>query len=200
MNVALRKSLDLYENLRPVLSIPGAGGRYEDVDLVIVRENSEDLYAGIEFEEGTPEAKRLIDFVLLRARALFVPIRAFPLNRFRLLALTVTVRFAFDYAEKAWPQKVTAAHKANIMKFSDGLFLKEARKIAADYEGRIAFDDHYRCVLHELWLPTPANSTSCVPEPVMATLRVTCAGLVGGLGIAPGAKSAYDYAVFEGSW
>ena len=66
MNVALRKSLDLYVNLRPVLSIPGAGGRYEDVNLVIVRENSEDLYAGIEFEEGTPEAKRLIDFVLLR--------------------------------------------------------------------------------------------------------------------------------------
>ena len=141
VNVALRKSLDLYVNLRPVLSIPGAGGRYEDVDLVIVRENSEDLYAGIEFEEGTPEAKRLIDFCAAEGAGVIRPDSGISIKPISITGSDRIVRFAFDYAEKHGREKVTAAHKANIMKFSDGLFLKEARKIAADYEGRIAFDD-----------------------------------------------------------
>ena len=141
VNVALRKSLDLYVNLRPVLSIPGAGGRYEDVDLVIVRENSEDLYAGIEFEEGTPEAKRLIDFCAAEGAGMIRPDSGISIKPISITGSDRIVRFAFDYAEKHGREKVTAAHKANIMKFSDGLFLKEARKVAADYEGRIAFDD-----------------------------------------------------------
>ena len=179
VNVALRKSLDLYVNLRPVLSIPGAGGRYEDVDLVIVRENSEDLYAGIEFEEGTPEAKRLIDFCAAEGAG-------------------VIVRFAFDYAEKHGREKVTAAHKANIMKFSDGLFLKEARKVAADYEGRISFDDRIIDAFCMNLVTDPSQFDVIVfPNLYGDIASDLCAGLVGGLGIAPGANIGDDYAVFE---
>ena len=99
VNVALRKSLDLYVNLRPVLSIPGAGGRYEDVDLVIVRENSEDLYAGIEFEEGTPEAKRLIDFCAAEGAGVIRPDSGISVKPISITGSERIVRFAFDYAE-----------------------------------------------------------------------------------------------------
>lgn len=198
VNVALRKSLDLYVNLRPVLSIPGAGGRYEDVDLVIVRENSEDLYAGIEFEEGTPEAKRLIDFCAAEGAGVIRPDSGISIKPISITGSDRIVRFAFDYAEKHGREKVTAAHKANIMKFSDGLFLKEARKVAADYEGRIAFDDRIIDAFCMNLVTDPSQFDVIVfPNLYGDIASDLCAGLVGGLGIAPGANIGDDYAVFE---
>jgi len=119
--VALRQTLGLYANLRPVRSIPGLKTRYDEVDLVIVRENTEDLYAGIEHMVG-PDAAESIKIITRSASERIA-------------------RFAFEYAVANDRRKVTAVHKANIMKLSDGLFLDSCRTIAAQYEGRVAFED-----------------------------------------------------------
>ena len=142
VNVALRKTLNLNVCLRPVLSIPGAGGRYQDVDLVIVRENSEDLYAGIEFEEGSKEAAELIEFCKQHDAGTIRSDSGISIKPISVTASQNIVRYAFDYAVKHGRKKVTAAHKANIMKHSDGLFLRTAREVAADYEGSIEFNDN----------------------------------------------------------
>lgn len=135
MNVALRKTLNLNVCLRPVVSIPGAGGRYSDVDLVIVRENSEDLYAGIEFEEGSEGAAELINFCADKEAGIIRPDSGISIKPISITQSEKIVRFAFDYAMKHGYKKVTAVHKANIMKYSDGLFLKTAHEVARDYEG-----------------------------------------------------------------
>lgn len=132
VNVALRKSLRLYVNLRPVLSIPGAGGRADDVDLVIVRENTEDLYAGIEFEEGTPEALELISFLADKGKGSLSEDSAISIKPISVHASRDIMEFAFDYARDTGRSGVTAVHKANIMKHSDGLFLRTAREVAAE--------------------------------------------------------------------
>ena len=142
VNVALRKTLELYVCLRPVLSIPGAGGRYEDVDLVIVRENSEDLYAGIEFEKDSEGAQRLIQFCEDEGAGTIRPDSGISIKPISETASENIVRYAFDYAVKHGRKKVTAAHKANIMKHSDGLFLQTARKVAKEYEGQVEFNDN----------------------------------------------------------
>ena len=142
VNVALRQTLGLYANLRPVRSIPGLKTRYDDIDLVVVRENTEDLYAGIEHMVG-PDAAESIK-IITRA------------------ASERIARFAFEYAVANGRRKVTAVHKANIMKFSDGLFLDSCRTIAAQYEGRVAFEDRIvdNCAMQLVRDPSQCSSRS----------------------------------------
>lgn len=198
VNVALRKTLDLYVCLRPVISLPGAGGRYDDVDLVIVRENSEDLYAGIEFAEGSDGARDLIAFCEERNAGTIRPDSGISLKPISRTASEKIVRFAFDYAVKNGRSKVTCAHKANIMKYSDGLFLESARSVAANYEGRIAFNDNIIDAFCMNLVIDPSQFDVIVfPNLYGDIASDLSAGLVGGLGIAPGANIGDEYAVFE---
>ncbi|NMB41618.1 MAG: isocitrate dehydrogenase (NAD(+)) [Firmicutes bacterium] len=177
VNVALRRELDLYANLRPTRSYKGINSRYENIDLVIVRENTEDLYAGIEHMVGDDAAESIK--IITRKGSERI------------------VRFAFEYARKYERKKVTAVHKANIMKYTDGLFLSVAREISKDYPD-IEFEDRI----------VDNMSMQLVVKPelydVMVTLNLygdiisdICAGLVGGLGVAPGANFGEEIAIFE---
>lgn len=198
VNVALRKTLDLYVCLRPVLSIPGAGGRYEDMDLVIVRENSEDLYAGIEFEEGTEAAERLIRFCADEGAGVIRPDSGISIKPISVTATRNIVRYAFEYALAQGRKKVTAAHKANIMKYSDGLFLRVAREVAQEYEGRVAFDERIIDAFCMNLVMDPSQFDVVVfPNLYGDIASDLAAGMAGGLGIAPGANIGKDYAVFE---
>lgn len=198
VNVALRKTLGLYACLRPVLSIPGAGGRYDDVDLVIVRENSEDLYAGIEFEEGSDAARRLIDFCAEEGAGSIRPDSGISLKPISITATRNIVRYAFEYALKQGRRKVTAAHKANIMKHSDGLFLRVAREVAEEYRGRVEFDERIIDAFCMNLVMDPSQFDVIVfPNLYGDIASDLAAGLAGGLGIAPGANIGEEYAVFE---
>ena len=197
VNVALRKTLDLYVNLRPVMSIPGAGGRYDDVDLVIVRENTEDLYAGIEFEEGSSAARELIRFIDEHGQGTIRPDSGISIKPISVTATRNIVEFAFDYAAKQGRHKVTAAHKANIMKHSDGLFLRVAREVAAEHAD-IEFDDKIIDAFCMNMVMDPSQFDVIVfPNLYGDIASDLAAGLVGGLGLAPGANIGHEYAVFE---
>lgn len=198
VNVALRKALDLYVCLRPVLSIPGAGGRYDDVDLVIVRENSEDLYAGVEFEAGSAAARKLIALCEEEGAGTIRPDSGISIKPISTAASERIVRYAFDYAEKHGRAQVTAVHKANIMKYTDGLFLRAARDVAAAREGGIAFDERIVDAFCMNMVADPAQFDVVVfPNLYGDIASDLAAGLVGGLGIAPGANIGDEYAVFE---
>ncbi|HWB55338.1 MAG TPA: isocitrate/isopropylmalate family dehydrogenase, partial [Gaiellaceae bacterium] len=140
VNVALRKNLDLYGQVRPCKSYPGVRSRYSSVDLVIVRENTEDLYAGIEVEEGTEEAAELLDWLEAHGHPGVRPDAGISLKPISETGTRRIVEFAFDYARRNGRRKVTAVHKANIMKFSDGLFLRVAREVATENED-VEFED-----------------------------------------------------------
>ncbi len=198
VNVALRKTLELYVCLRPVLSIPGAGGRYENVDLVIVRENSEDLYAGVEFEYGSEAADRLVKFCADEGAGIIRPDSGISIKPISVTATRNIVRYAFEYALAQGRKKVTAAHKANIMKYSDGLFLKVAREVAREYEGRIEFEDRIIDAFCMNLVMDPSQFDVVVfPNLYGDIASDLAAGMVGGLGIAPGANIGTEYAVFE---
>lgn len=199
VNVALRQTLDLNVCLRPVLSIPGAGGRYADVDLVVVRENSEDLYAGIEFEEGSAEARELIEFCKRTGAGDIRPDSGISIKPISTTATRNIVRYAFDYAVKHGRKKVTAVHKANIMKHSDGLFLRVAREVAEEYADKgIEFNDNIVDAFCMNAVIDPSQFDVIVfPNLYGDIASDLCAGLVGGLGIAPGANIGPEYAVFE---
>lgn len=198
VNVALRKELKLDTCLRPVVSLPGAGGRYEDVDLVIVRENSEDLYAGIEFEEGSQGAHSLIDFCETQGVGTIRPDSGISIKPISITASENIVRYAFDYAVTHGRKKVIAVHKANIMKYSDGLFLQVAREIAKEYEGKIEFDDRIIDAFCMSIVVDPSEFDVVVfPNLYGDIASDLCAGLIGGLGVAPGANIGKEYAVFE---
>jgi isocitrate dehydrogenase (NAD+) len=178
VNVTLRQALGLYANLRPARSMKGLETRYEDVDLVIVRENTEDLYAGIEHMVG-PDAAESIK-IITRA------------------ASERIARFAFDYAVANGRRKVTAVHKANIMKLSDGLFLESCRTVAAEYDGRVEFEDRIvdnMCM--QLVQKPDLYDVLVLPNLYGDIVSDLAAGLVGGLGVAPGANIGADAAVFE---
>jgi isocitrate dehydrogenase (NAD+) len=178
VNVTLRQTLDLYANLRPARSIRGLASRYEDVDLVIVRENTEDLYAGIEHMVGRDAAESIK--IITRE------------------ASERIARFAFDYAIANGRRKVTAVHKANIMKLSDGLFLDSCRTVAADYDGRIEFEDRIvdnMCM--QLVQKPDLYDVLVLPNLYGDIVSDLAAGLVGGLGVAPGANIGLKAAVFE---
>lgn len=197
VNVALRQALDLNVCLRPVLSIPGAGGRYEDVDLIIVRENSEDLYAGIEFEEGTPDALDLIKFIEEKGAGTIRRDSGISIKPISKTASRNIVEYAFDYAEKQGYKKVTAAHKANIMKHSDGLFLRVAREVAQEHPS-IEFNDNIIDAFCMNIVMDPSQFEVIVfPNLYGDIASDLCAGLVGGLGIAPGANIGPESAIFE---
>ncbi len=198
VNVALRKSLETYVNLRPVISIPGAGGRFENVDIVIVRENTEDLYAGVEFEEGSAGARKLIDLAREEGAGVIRDDSGLSIKAISVTGTERIVRYAFEYALAQKRKKVTAVHKANIMKHSDGLFLKVAREVAAEYEGRIAFDDKIVDAFCMNLVIDPSQFDVIVfPNLYGDIASDLAAGMVGGLGIAPGANIGDEYAVFE---
>lgn len=196
-NVALRKSLDLYANLRPAKSYPGLRSRYDSVDLIIVRENTEDLYAGIEYQKGSAEMAELLDFIQRTTGTRLNNESAISIKFISVPASRRIVKFAFDYARANSRRKVTAVHKANIMKFSDGLFLAVAQEVAKDYPD-IQFEDRIvdnMCM--QLVQKPELYDVVVLPNLYGDILSDLSAGLIGGLGVAPGANIGIDYAVFE---
>jgi len=197
VNVALRQELDLFACLRPCRTYRGVRSRYEGIDLVVVRENTEDLYAGLEFRAGEPETARLArDIEELSGRKLREG-SAISIKPISTAASERIVRFAFEYAVANGRRKVTAVHKANIMKFSDGLFLEVARRVASEYPG-IEFDDRIIDNLCMQLVQKPElYDVLVLPNLYGDIVSDLCAGLVGGLGLAPGANIGEAGAVFE---
>ncbi len=196
VNVAMRRELELYACLRPCKSYPGVPTPYKDVDIVIVRENMEDLYAGIEFEKGTPQAAELIR-LLAKTGATVRADSGISLKPISEMGSRRIVRFAFDYARAHQRKKVTAVHKANIMKFSDGLFLDVARQVAKEYPD-IEFEDRIVDNMAMQLVKGPQRFDVIVaPNLYGDIISDLCAGLVGGLGLAPGANIGEDIALFE---
>ncbi|HEU0026250.1 MAG TPA: isocitrate/isopropylmalate dehydrogenase family protein [Ktedonobacterales bacterium] len=196
-NVALRKSLDLYANLRPAKSYQGLRSRYDSVDLIIVRENTEDLYAGIEYQRGTPELAELEDFIERASKVKLSRDAAISIKYISVAASRRIVKFAFEYARSNKRRKVTAVHKANIMKFSDGLFLATAQEVAKEYPD-IQFEDRIvdnMCM--QLVQKPELYDVLVLPNLYGDILSDLSAGLIGGLGVAPGANIGEKYAVFE---
>jgi len=178
VNVTLRQALGLYANVRPARSMKGLDSRYQDVDLVIVRENTEDLYAGIEHMVGRDAAESIK--IITRE------------------ASERIARYAFDYAVANGRRTVTAVHKANIMKLSDGLFLESCRTVAAEYEGRVEFQDRIVDNMCMQLVQKPEQYDMLVaPNLYGDIISDLAAGLVGGLGVAPGANIGLEAAVFE---
>jgi isocitrate dehydrogenase (NAD+) len=178
VNVGLRQALELYANVRPARSMAGVESRYTDVDLIIVRENTEDLYAGIEHMVG-PDAAESIK-IITRAASQRI------------------ARYAFEYAVRNGRRKVTAVHKANIMKLSDGLFLEACGQVATEYDGRVGFEDRIvdnMCM--QLVQKPELYDVLVLPNLYGDIVSDLAAGLVGGLGVAPGANIGDTAAVFE---
>jgi isocitrate dehydrogenase (NAD+) len=197
VNVALRQELDLYACLRPCKKYQGVRSRYDEVDLVVVRENSEDLYAGIEFQEGRPETRDVIGQIKRLSGKDMPADSGVSIKGISIRATRRIVRFAFDYARENRRKKVTAVHKANIMKFSDGLFLAVATEVAAEYPD-IAFDERIvdnMCM--QLVQKPELYDVLVLPNLYGDILSDLCAGLIGGLGVAPGANLGEGIAVFE---
>ncbi len=197
VNVALRKELDLFCCLRPCKWYPGVRSRYENVDVVICRENHEDLYAGIEFEQGQPETRKLIDFISELSGKTVREDSGISIKPISVTGTIRIVRWAFEYARKYGRKKVTAVHKANIMKFSDGLFLATAKEVARDYQD-IEFEDRIVDNLAMQLVQRPEEYDVLVlPNLYGDIISDLCAGLVGGLGVAPGGNIGDRVAVFE---
>jgi isocitrate dehydrogenase (NAD+) len=182
INVALRKEFDLYANVRPALTLV-PGGRYEDIDLVLIRENTEGLYVGVEHYIGVgedPNAAAESVMIITRYGAERI------------------VRYAFEYAVKNDRRKVTLAHKANILKYTQGLFLDVGREIAKEYVGRVEFEDRIIDATAMLLVLNPYQFDVLVMENMFGDiLSDQMAGLVGGLGMAPGGNIGRDAAIFE---
>jgi isocitrate dehydrogenase (NAD+) len=197
VNVALRKEFDLYANLRPAKTYKGVHAPMGNVDLVVVRENIEDLYAGIEFDLDTPELKRVRDVIEKEAHTKIREDAAIAIKYISVMGSRRIVKFAFEYARANKRKKVTAVHKSNIMKFADGLFLRIAREIAQEYPD-IEFDDRIvdnMCM--QLVQKPDLYDVLVLPNLYGDILSDLVAGLVGGLGVAPGANIGEGVAVFE---
>ncbi|OGC10893.1 isocitrate dehydrogenase [candidate division WOR-1 bacterium RIFCSPHIGHO2_02_FULL_53_26] len=198
VNVAIRKELDLYACLRPTKSYKGVRSRYENIDLVIVRENTEDLYAGIEFEEGKEETIKVIKEIESLSGKKIRPDSGISIKPISISGTKRIVKFAFEYAAKHKRKKVTAISKANIMKFTDGLFFAAAREVAKEYEGKIEYEERLidnMCM--QLVQKPELYDVLCLPNLYGDILSDLCAGLIGGLGVAPGANLGEGIAVFE---
>ena len=197
VNVALRQALDLYALVRPVKAYKGARNLRDDLDFIIVRENTEDIYAGIEFEQGTPDAAHLIEEISDLAKKKIRKDSGLSIKPISISGSERIVQFAFDYARKNNRRKVTAVHKANIMKHTDGLFLAVARQVAArnpdiEFEDRIVDN---MCM--QLVLRPKEYDILCCPNLYGDIISDLGAGMIGGLGLAPGANIGADGAVFE---
>ncbi|MDI6731691.1 MAG: isocitrate/isopropylmalate dehydrogenase family protein [Candidatus Margulisbacteria bacterium] len=198
VNVAIRKELDLYACLRPCKSFKGVRSKYENIDLVVVRENTEDLYAGIEFEEGKPETGNLIREIESLSKKKINPDSGISIKPISISGSKRIVKFGFEYAIKHGRKKVTAISKANIMKYTDGLFFAAAREVAKEYEGKIEYEERLidnMCM--QLVQKPELYDVLVLPNLYGDILSDLCAGLIGGLGIAPGANIGEGLAVFE---
>ncbi len=198
VNVELRKALELYACLRPCKSYKGVRSRYDNVDIVIVRENTEDLYAGVEFDPGTPDCKKVIDNINSLSKKQIRPDSAISIKPISKFGSERIIKFAFEYAVKNGRKKVTCIHKANIMKATDGLFLATAREVAEKYSGKVAFEDRIVDNICMQLVQRPEEYDMLVlPNLYGDIISDLCAGLVGGLGLAPGANIGDNCAVFE---
>ncbi len=197
VNVALRRELDLYAGLRPCRSYAGVRSRYGDVDLVVVRENTEDLYSGIEFEVGTPGNERVRKAVEAESKRTIKPDSGLSIKPISVSGTRRIHRFAFEYARRKGRRKVTTVHKANIMKFTDGLWLATAREVAKEYPD-VAFEDRIVDSMCMQLVQRPEDYDVLVlPNLYGDIVSDLCAGLVGGLGVAPGANIGDKLAIFE---
>ncbi|HWE80462.1 MAG TPA: isocitrate/isopropylmalate dehydrogenase family protein [Gaiellaceae bacterium] len=197
VNVGLRLMLDLYAQVRPCKTYEGVRTRYDDVDLVIVRETTEDIYAGIEFEQGTPEAEELIAWLAAHGRKMPQPDSGISIKPTSYTGTRRVFEFAFDYARRMGRKKITAVHKANIMKFTDGLWLHEAQAVAAENPD-IEFEDRIADNMCMQLVQRPEEYDMMVlPNLYGDIISDLAAGLVGGLGMAPGANFGKGVAVFE---
>ncbi len=197
INVHLRQSLDLYACLRPCKSYKGVRSRYSNIDLVVVRENTEDLYAGIEFQKGKDDTAEIINWLNKRSPRKITNDSGISIKPISVRATERIVRFAFDYACKMGRKKVTSVHKANIMKFSDGLWLEVSREVAKQYPD-IEFEDRIvdnMCM--QLIQKPELYDVIVLPNLYGDIVSDLCAGLVGGLGVAPGANIGEKAAIFE---
>jgi isocitrate dehydrogenase (NAD+) len=197
VNVALRKELDLYCCLRPCKAYSGVRTRFPETDIVIVRENHEDLYAGIEFEQGSKEAARLRELLQDLSGKEVREDAGISIKPISVYGTTRIVKSAFEYARANGRRKVTAAHKANIMKFSDGLFLRTAQEVGKDYTD-VAFEDRIIDNLCNQLVSRPEEYDVIVlPNLYGDIVSDLGAGMIGGLGMAPGGNIGDEYAVFE---
>ena len=197
VNVALRQELDLFAAVRPSRSLPGVPTRHRDVDLVVIRENTEDLYQGIEFERGTPQAAALRDELRRLTGRTVREDAGLTVKPISVTGARRIVRFAFEFVRSNGRRKVTLGHKANIMRFSDGLFLSIGQQEAAD-QPDVAFEDMQIDQLSMRLTREPETfDVLLLPNLYGDILSDLCAGLVGGLGLAAGANLGWEYAVFE---
>ncbi|MBA2775885.1 MAG: isocitrate/isopropylmalate dehydrogenase family protein [Chloroflexia bacterium] len=197
VNVGLRQALNLYANLRPGKTIPGVQAAFENIDLVIVRENLEDTYAGVEFDTGTPEAAEVIGAINARSEKQIAANAAITIKMITPEGSRRIVEYAFDYARKNKRKKVTAVHKANIMKFTDGLFLRIAQEVAAEHPD-IEFEDRIvdnMCM--QLMQKPDLYDVLVMPNLYGDIVSDLVAGMIGGLGVAPGGNIGTEAAVFE---
>jgi len=194
VNVALRHALDLYACLRPCKFYPGVRSRYQGIDILVVRENSEDLYTGVEFDSGSPEAESIIGF----SGGKIAPGSAISIKHISKKASERIAEFAFRHAIENGRKKVTAVAKANILKFTDGLFFRACADVAKKYKGRIEYQEllvDNMCM--QLVQKPELYDVLVLPNLYGDIISDLCAGLVGGLGVAPGANIGDEIAVFE---
>lgn len=198
VNVQMRQALELYACVRPCKWYDGVRTPYKNVDLVVIRENTEGLYSGIEFEKGKEDTRSLLQTINGLSNKRIRPDSAISIKPISETASRRIVRFAFEYAAANKRKKLTCVHKANIMKFTDGLFLKVARETAGDYEGKVEFEDRLVDNMCMQLVQKPQDYDCLVlPNLYGDIISDLCAGLVGGLGVAPGANIGGPFAVFE---
>jgi isocitrate dehydrogenase (NAD+) len=197
VNVALRRELDLFALVRPCKSYPGVRSRFSDIDLVVVRENTEDLYAGIEFAEGTDEALELIDTISRLSGRDIRKDSGISIKPISVYGTQRIFRFAFQWARDNGRRKITAVHKANIMKHTDGLWLRVAEDVATEFPD-IAFEDRIVDNMSMQLVQKPElYDVMVMPNLYGDILSDLAAGLIGGLGLAGGANMGDEIALFE---
>jgi len=198
VNVQMRQALGLYACVRPCKWYDGVRTPYKNIDLVVIRENTEGLYSGIEFEKDKEDTRSLLQNINRLSNKRIKPDSAISIKPISETASRRIVRFAFEYAVANKRKKLTCVHKANIMKFTDGLFLKVAREAARDYEGKVEFEDRLIDNMCMQLIQKPQDYDCLVlPNLYGDIISDLCAGLVGGLGVAPGANIGGPFAVFE---
>jgi isocitrate dehydrogenase (NAD+) len=197
VNVALRQKLDLYACLRPCKWYPGVRSRYEGIDLVVIRENTEDVYSGIEFEEGKSETGELINFIQSSRNVKISDDSGISIKPISRRASERIIRFAFEYARKNNRKKVTGIHKANIMKYSDGIFVRVFHEVAREYPDIQSEDKIVDNMCMQLVQKPALYDVLVLPNLYGDIISDLCAGLVGGLGVAPGANIGEETAIFE---
>ena len=197
INVHLRQHFNLFACLRPCKTYPGVRSKYQNIDLVVVRENTEDLYAGIEFKKDQPDTAELINWINKHSKRQITPDSGISIKPISVTGTRRIVQFAFDYARKNHRKKVTSVHKANIMKYTDGLWLDVSRQVAQEnpdleFEDRIVDN---MCM--QLIQKPELYDVIVLPNLYGDIVSDLCAGLVGGLGVAPGANIGSNMAIFE---